>query len=406
MHIISSKKIWAGSFLVIVSIYLFFAYLIAHDQICIARTNDYDAGVYDVEPIAFKQLVSEMRGQATRSLINQFDQETGFFQYLIHPNGVVVDRDNDLRQLLTSRIFAIESHNSEVIRKYHKRNVDAIFENWYQKNGEEGYILAQEKSKLGSNALFLRVLIESPLYPAYKEEARAIAQGIMSLGNDDGSFDVWYVEPGYEYDADYLLTFYSGEALIALLEYYEVSKDQEILDFVLQTQDYYLKQYVEEIEKNYYPAYVPWHTLSLTKLYMITGEGRYADAVFIMNDKLLELLDTEQFIGRFYNPETPEYGTPHGSSDAVYTEGLASALAVAKHAGDLEREETYRNAIRLAVSNLKKLQHKHNLWNPFYNKAISKHLEGGIYTNICDKGMRIDSTAHAVDALSAIERSW
>jgi hypothetical protein len=45
----------------------------------------------------------------------------------------------------------------------------------------------------------------------------------------------------------------------------------------------------------------------------------------VLNDKLLDEMlvfesDILDIVGRFYNPEFPQYGTPHSASDGVYTE--------------------------------------------------------------------------------------
>jgi len=49
-------------------------------------------------------------------------------------------------------------------------------------------------------------------------------RGILSLIDKKGEFHPWLKEPDYEYDKDYLLTFYSGEAILSLVEYYEKNR--------------------------------------------------------------------------------------------------------------------------------------------------------------------------------------
>jgi hypothetical protein len=58
--------------------------------------------------------------------------------------------------------------------------------------------------------------------------------------------------------------------------------------------DYYIEKYVENIEENYYPAYVPWHTIALNKLYKINKNKKYSEAIYILNDKLLEIQNVDQ----------------------------------------------------------------------------------------------------------------
>lgn len=324
----------------------------------------------------------------------------GLFVYLYNPvTGRVATSNNELRQLMASRVLAAESAKNETLHVAHQKNLDFIFEHWYRTEGNLGYVLYEDKSKLGANAMLLRTLVYSPRFEAYRTEARALADGILSLQQPDGSFVPWFKEPSYSYDADYLLTFYSGEALLALIEYYERTQDLSLITPIEKSARFYIDQYVTNLDTNYYPAYVPWHTMAYAKLFTQTGDHMYASAIFTLNDKLLELLDTTEVKGRFYNPQTPEYGSPHSSSDAVYLEGLAYAYEVARTVGDTERSNAYRNAITLAVQNIASLQHKEAL--PMYAAAPHTYL-GAIRINKENPSIRIDTTQHTLDALQKL----
>jgi hypothetical protein len=214
---------------------------------------------------------------------------------------------------------------------------------------------------------------------------------------EDGSFKAWYKVPeGYVYDEPYLLTFYSGEALLALLEYVEKSGDMSLMPRITKSADFYVEEYITRMSKNYYPAYVPWQTLALEKMYHITKNKKYLDAIFTLNDKLLELQDRSQFIGRFYNPLTPQYGTPHSSSDSVYTESLIHAWALAKDAGDTARTEKYMAAITRALGNIKTLQYQKEVAG-FKSERVT--YIGAIRQNAESDSVRIDCAQHLIDGL-------
>jgi hypothetical protein len=221
---------------------------------------------------------------------------------------------------------------------------------------------------------------------------------MLSLQQADGSLRAWYIAPDYEYDEQYLLTFYSGEALLALLEYAEKVGDRALVSQVRMSVDYYVDRYVARLDKNYYPAYVPWMTLALEKIYAVTREQKYLDAVFTLNDKLLEIQDTTQAIGRFYNPATPQYGTPHSSSDAVYTESLIHAWLIAKNAGDTARMTKYHAAIVLSLGNLRTLQYR--AADPTFGLPFTAY-EGALRQNAGSTSVRIDCAQHLVDGLRA-----
>jgi hypothetical protein len=345
-----------------------------------------------------KSAASKVQELAKTWLISNI-REKGLFVYRYDPEtGSTPSAQNELRQLMASRVLAILAAQDPSLLPLHQKNMQFILEHWYKEDGSIGYVYFDHKSKLGANAMLLRALIASPDVAEYRAKAKRVAQGIVSLQETDGSFRAWFHEPDYAYDEDYLLTFYSGEAILALLEYAETAKDQDVFNAAKKAQDFYMEKYVTNIEKNYYPAYVPWHTMSLAHLYEKTRDRRYADAIFVLNDELLHVLDTTEHLGRFYNPLTPEYGTPHSSSDAVYTEGLAFAYGVAKQLGDEARELQYRFALGLALYNLSSLQYssKNN------GGGMPEKMLGGVRVSIEDSEIRVDTVQHTWDAMSAI----
>lgn len=330
----------------------------------------------------------------------------GLFLYSYDPaTGVAPKQNNELRQLLASRILAEEcaqSGNAAICEK-HQRNLSFILKHWYREGSEGGYIYFDQKSKLGATATLLRVLVASPDFSEHGAKARALLENIRFLQNPDGSFRVWYIEPGYAFNAEHLETFYSGETLVALVEYYGKTRDPEALASLDRALEHYLEYYVEKIDENYYSSYVPWLTQALAKYYAFSPEPRYAEAAFVMNDRLLAMQDRSVFLGRFFNPETPQYGDPHSSSDAVDTEGLAYALELAERTGDAARAMRYREAVRLAVFNLASLQYRS--WDPA-GSGLSKRYVGALRTEENKTWVRLDTASHTIDALKKILALW
>lgn len=323
-------------------------------------------------------------------------RDKGLLRYRYDPaSNRYTSANNELRQLMGSRLLGELAGQDPSLLDKHRRNLDFVFEFWYRTDGDIGFVQYGGKSKLGANAMALRALVYSPDFELHRDRAGALANGILALRNPDGSLRPWLREPDYEYDAGYLMTFYSGEAILALVEYADRIDDPGLLELARRSQEYYLGEYVTRLDENYYPAYVPWHSQSLSRLYALTGDRRYAEAVFTLNDKLLELQDGSDHPGRFYNPETPEYGSPHASSDAVYAEGLAYALELAEQTGDSGRSRSYRRALELALRHLIRLQYKQadvaGITRP--DRAV-----GGLRTSDTDPRIRIDNVQHAIDA--------
>lgn len=332
----------------------------------------------------------------------------GDFRYSYYPSlDEYSPNNNFIRQFLASRYLAEMAQEDKEPKELHKKNLDYIFNNWYQEDGEIGYVYNNKKpngSKLGANALLIRVLIFSPFFEEYQDKANKLANGILSTQKKDGNFKAFYIEPNKEYDEEYYLNFYSGEAILALVELYQETGNKKYLESAIRAQDYYLVEYVDELEENYYPAYVPWHSQSLFKIYQKTDERKYLKAILTMNDKLLELQNADgrpylDYKGRFFNPQTTQYGWPHSASDGPYTESLAYAYKSAKILRDQQHQKVYKKRLLISLANLVRLQY--NEASMYYiTDKNTKKARGGLRTNLNDNRLRLDTTGHAVDALS------
>jgi len=345
------------------------------------------------DDLAFR---TEESYEAARRWFLEALRPEGWFHYQYDPRkDRYSGRNNAIRQLMASRLLAEMAAENRELLPDHRRNLEFVVAHWYRERGDDAYVFFDRKSKLGANAMLLRTLVWSPFFDEHRDEARKLANGILSLTTADGAMRAWYIAPTYHYDEDYLLTFYSGEAILALVEYAEKTGEAAVMAAAKRSAAFYLRLYVDEMEANYYPAYVPWHTLALDRLFRLTGEARYADAVFVMNDRLLGLLDTTDYVGRFYNPSTPQFGKPHGSSDAVYTEGLAAAYGLALEVEDSARAARYFEALELAVGNLASLQ-----YGPAEARRVARpdRVLGGIRISVTRPEIRIDTVQHALDA--------
>ncbi len=313
---------------------------------------------------------------------------------------------------MASRILAqeVEQHTDIInwrnANNIHKMNLRSIFNNWYREDGDMGYIYFGNKSKLGAMAMAIRVLVSSPYFEEYKEITMKLANTIKYLQNEDGSFRAWYIEPDYTFNGERLLRFYSGEAILSLIELYEITGNKEYLDSTIRSQDFYLEEYIDQMEedKDYYPAFIPWHSICLKKLFYMTGDIKYRDAIFKITDKVItmqnqDIIPDNEYLGRFYNPETPEYGYPHSASTAVYIEGVTYALEVAYMEEEFGRIERYEKSILLGVHNLMNLQHN---YDDTYNLSNPERVKGAIRVNENDSTIRIDSTQHTIDAFEKL----
>lgn len=353
--------------------------------------------VPDVTP----EKIFETIGLAEGWMLLNIDED-GYFNYGYSPSrGEYLTTNNMIRQFLSSRWLADKSSSNPDLLYLHKINLDYILRNWYIQEGDLGYIYFGEKSKLGAMAMAISTIARSPLYEDYKIYVEKLANTVLSMQHDDGSFDAWFVEPDYEYDEDSLLRFYSGEGMLGMLELYETSREERYLEAIKLSQDHYIDKYVNHIEDNFSPALVPWQTMSLSKLYKITGDRKYIEPIFILNDSLISMQNQTgepypDFLGRFYDPEHPEYGPPNSGSTSPYVESLVYAYEIAKMEGDTDRIAIYKRAIILGIHNLMNCQFK---GPDMYYLGSPERVEGALRYRMYDNRIRIDTTQHTLDAL-------
>jgi hypothetical protein len=320
-----------------------------------------------------------------------------YFNYIYYPEKNTYSSSNNMiRQLMMSRILWELSIENINFREEHKKNLEYILKNWYKEDWKFWYVYFSNKSKLWANAMLLRVLIYSPFFDEYKDIAYKLANTIELSQKESWWFKAWYIESEYDFDEEYLLTFYSGEALLSIVEFYNKTWNEKYYEMAVKLADYYIEKYVENIEENYYPAYVPWHTIALNKLYKINKNKKYSEAIYILNDKLLEIQNVDQdsiFYWRFYNPEYSKYGSPHSSSDSVYTEWLIYAYEVAQLEKDYNHLKSYNSSIDISFINLLNLQ--------YIDKEIEnyKKLYWSIRYNESNYTIRVDTVSHFMDAV-------
>jgi hypothetical protein len=313
--------------------------------------------------------------------------EEGYFNYEYYPlYGNYSAENNMIRQLMASRTLAELSLDDERLRSLHKKNMDYVFSHWYRSDLDRGYILFANDSRLGANAMALRAICASPLFGEYEEEAGALYLGILSLQNPNGSFRPYYVEPGYGYDGAYQLSFYSGEAIMGLLDYYDRTGDKKVLEAAIRSQDYYVGEYADRMDENYRAFYVPWHTMSLYRLYDLTGEERYAQAAFKTSDRLI--LSQEES-GRFFGQDDREYGQPFSAIAGLDVDGLTYAYELAVRLNDSARAQRYRLGVSRGLRYVISLQ---------YTDTADASTLGAIRADYGDGDVRVDATQHSQDA--------
>ena len=256
--------------------------------------------------------------------------------------------------------------------------------------------------KLGAVALAALAISEHPSRARFAAEEAALRRTVDHLWQSDGSFVTFFLPTGRNDNQN----FYPGEALLLWASTLEEQEDPALLDKFMTSFRYYRAWHREQPN----PAFVPWHTMAYEKVWELTEDPELRDFVFEMNDWLLDMQQWDEApapdaAGRFYNPERPDYGPPHASSDGVYLEGLISAYRLASAVGDQARTEAYREAIARGLRHLMQLQFADEV--DMYYVSKPARVSGGLRTTVYDNIIRVDNVQHGLlavlDILEAFE---
>lgn len=288
----------------------------------------------------------------------------------------------------------------EAVLDAFERNLAFNLAEFYEQDGEFGYIAYGGQAKLGAMALAALALVERGSRPGHATREAALLRTIDRLWNADGSFDTFYKPAGRGGNEN----FYPGEALLTWATLYARDRDPALLERFMTSFRYYRAWHRE----NRNPAFVPWHTQAYYNVWQVTRDAELQEFVFEMNDWLVETMqpdDEEAFPdtrGRFYNPRYRLYGPPHASSTGVYLEGLADAWSMAREAGDEARAEHYRLAMLRGLRSAMQLQFADEVDLFFVPAEARERVRRGMRTAVYDPEIRVDNVQHVLMAVMKV----
>ena len=336
---------------------------------------------------------------------NQFAD--GSLPYKYWPSrGVESPADNAIRRFLASLSLTRlgELRGSTEMREAARRNLRYNLTRYFRNiGGGRGAIVEPTGAKLGAAALAGLAILESPASQEFLPELRMLAAGVESLADNEHGFRTFFFPPERD-GANW--NFYSGQALLFW------AQAMRCRARFAPTLKRYTAAFVRCRNRHYRarnPAFVPWHTQACALAFDQTGRREFADFALEISDWLLPMQQWDEranlppdLWGRFYDPRRPEFGPPHAASTAVYLEGLADAMTLARKVGDETRVSAYERAVARGLRSLRQLQFR-DQHDAFY---VSKRerVMGALRTEAYDNAVRIDSAAHALAAAVKILR--
>lgn len=191
---------------------------------------------------------------ATNYLKNNV-KEDGSFVYNYYPIEQVEEEDyNILRHEGTtwSMIQTYSLTKEEKLKQKIDLDIQYVVENAVKEKDENTAFILEEKDnelKLGANGIGLLMLVEymqTFQTNAYEEIAIKLANGILEMQNENGSYYHVYEYPTFKEKQEYRTTYYDGEATFALLKLYEYTKDEKYLQAAQKSMNYFVENEYEQ----------------------------------------------------------------------------------------------------------------------------------------------------------------
>ena len=203
--------------------------------------------------------------------------------------------------------------------------------------------------------------------------------------------------------------FMPGQLLLGVAYAYGRTKEARYKTFFDEVFDMYAPMLhgMMELGHDRYAPYAPaWYTQPAAAMYAISGEEKYRDLIFAINDRVR--LHYEMNAAHQVHPDwdgilTPKpIGWGNNSITAAALESIADAAIVAKKVGDAKRLAAYTAVVRRTVTYLLRLQ-----FTPANSYFVPKRerVVGGFKTDLVDHRVWMDNVWHLTSAFIKIHKA-
>ncbi len=238
------------------------------------------------------------------------------------------------------------------------------------------------EAKLGAPPLLLLAMCElgsSLRIP--RETVDQLTASLVAVQSRDGRLGT--TARGMELEGSE--TYYAGQIVLALARLYAIRKRPRLKTAVERSLKHYAARWENKDERDL--SFTTWMIQACDQWHALTNDDsskRYAYemAEWALREQHGEDGPNPLWVGAFQN--TPGIGT------AAYSEGIVSALAIAKRAGDDERAERYRHAVMLSMRFLLSL----SLDGVEHALVGGPEHIGGVRSALHRSGLRCDNAQH------------
>lgn len=344
----------------------------------------------------------------------------GSFRYEYNPVEKTYSNEQSLlRQLGTSAsiLLLYGNYQERIFLDSGKKACEYVAGHLSYINKDTAYIYGGGEANLGGAALAVMCFYQYSLVAGeeYDDELEALGEFLLFSQNDDGSLRSWYMmggrvlEPGDEFYGMHT-DYYPGEALLAIAQVYDHTRDDRYLECFRDAFDHYYEFYGGD--NSPYTPFSPWATGAIMMMYPYVLDQRYVNMSISMADNVLEYqgvypadFEIESYRGGFYYRKYQRYGSnPDGASasDKAYhprsntaskIEGTVDLVWMIRQNGLNHNTQRYADSSFLCADFLSQLQYDKNEAEKYEEP---ENVIGGVPGGVIDPQIRIDFNQHAM----------
>ncbi len=268
------------------------------------------------------------------------------------------------------------------------RAIGGILERHLRRDGPGRLFYLEDmygEAKLGATPLLLLAMSElGSALRVPRETVEQLTASLLAVQSPDGRLGT--SARGLELEGSE--TYYAGQIALALARLYAQRRRPRLRAAVERSMRHYRERWADQSERDL--SFTTWMLQACDQWHVVADEASAAEArdyAYEMADWALEDQQDSSsanplWVGAFQN--TPGIGT------AAYSEGIASALAIAQRAGDEERAARYRDALLLSMRFLLSL----SVEGVEHALVGGPEHVGGVRSALHRSGLRCDNAQH------------
>lgn len=332
--------------------------------------------------------------------------------------SVQSDRENDKPRTMVRSTMATwvlnrlaEYLGDEELKRLGAQVIDHYLERYFQMSRSlaAGQVIPSDqplpsgdrvKNRYTAASFIAAAILERADRGRWQKEPGLLMRWAMSYVRNDGlMWTQWSMNQYFD----------PGQLLLSVALHYEQTRDETYRRFFEKVFGAYegpLRDMMHLGNERYIPYAPAWFTQPAALMYLTTGENRYRDLVYAINDRVVKLypLNTRDQVYYDYDgalAPKPSGGFGNTSVTAAALESLVDAAIVARRDGDTARARAYAEVIRHTVAFLLRLQY---VPANTYHMRNRERAIGGFKRDMIDTTLWMDNVWHLTSAFIKIQR--